>query len=61
MRDEFELELRWEILEKKIGHLQQTMKFIIDGMNASKGHRMEMLIIILIASELGISLYTAFV
>ena len=52
--------MRWEILEKKIGHLQQTMKFIIDGMNASKGHRMEMLIIILIAAELGVSMYTVF-
>lgn len=57
LRKEFEFDVRWDILDTKIGHLQHHMRFIIEGLQASKSERLEWLIIMLIAAELGISIY----
>lgn len=57
LRDEFELQSRWSILNTKAEYLQHNMKFFIELLHSRKGERLEWMIIVLIAMELLVSLY----
>ena len=55
--EEFELETRFQNLSTKLDFIADNLKFFADQMENKKSHRLEIYIIILIAAELGVSLY----
>jgi len=57
LREEFELETRFQNLSTKLDFIADNLKFFADQMENKKSHRLEIYIIILIAAELGVSLY----
>ena len=57
LRQEFELETRFQNLSTKLDFIADNLKFFADQMENKKSHRLEIYIIILIAAELGLSLY----
>ena len=57
LRSEFELETRFQHLSTKLDFIAENLKFFADMMETHKSHRMEIYIIILIAAELGVSLW----
>jgi uncharacterized Rmd1/YagE family protein len=57
LRKEFELETRFSNLSTKLDFIADNLKFFAEQMENKKSHRLEIYIIILIAAELGVSLY----
>lgn len=57
LRDEFEIEKRWRVLQTKTTFLQDNLRFGVELAHARTSERLEVAIIILISAELGISLY----
>jgi uncharacterized Rmd1/YagE family protein len=55
LRDEFEIEKRWRVLETKTSFLQDNLKFAVELANARTSERMEIAIIALISAELFVS------
>jgi len=55
LRDEFEIDARWDILNTKADYLQQNMRFFLELIHSQKGERLEWMIIILISLELLVS------
>ena len=57
LREEFEVEDRWEIINTKSEYLKNNMEFFIEILNTEKSLRLEKIIIFLIGAELSLSLY----
>jgi len=60
MRDEFELQRRFKSVDDKISMVQDNAKFFLEVMHSAKGERLEWIIIVLIAGELTLGLYSHF-
>ncbi|XP_002964804.2 uncharacterized protein LOC9659940 [Selaginella moellendorffii] len=60
MREEFELEDRFESLEKKTGIIQHNVAFFLDILQNRKSDSLEWIIIVLIAADICVSLYEIF-
>jgi len=60
MREEFEIDTRWDIMNTKTEYLQHNMRFFVELLHSQKGERLEWMIIVLISLELLVSLYELF-
>jgi len=57
LRDEFEIEKRWKVLQTKATFLQDNLRFAVELSHARTSERLEIAIIALISAELLISVY----
>jgi len=57
LRDEFEIRTRFNNMESKLELIRENMKFFVEVLSDKKGHRLEVIIIVLIALEIGVALY----
>jgi len=60
LREEFEIDTRWDIMNTKTEYLQHNMRFLVELLHSHKGERLEWMIIVLITAELLVSLYSLF-
>lgn len=57
VKNDLELDTRFEALKEKTGLVQEDIKFLLEVLNMEKSHRLEWIIIWLIAVEIGLSLW----
>ena len=60
LRDDLEIALRLANLELKLSFVQDNLKYFLEIMQNKKSDTLEWTIIVLIAAEIGVSLYDLF-
>jgi len=56
LREEFEIDTRWDIMNTKTDYLQHNMRFFLELLHSQKSERLEWMIIVLISLELVVSI-----
>jgi uncharacterized Rmd1/YagE family protein len=56
LREEFEIDARWDIMNTKTDYLQHNMRFFVELLHSARSDRLEIIIIVLITLELLVGL-----